>query len=53
MLRCPGKAHGRRTRIPLDLTAGPTRNVWVRFLAPIKVRSRTETIRFARVYHRC
>ena len=47
------KASGRRTRIRLDLGAKRDHNVWVRFLERIKVRSRAETIRFARVYHRC
>ena len=47
------KARGRRTRIRLNLGAKGHHNVWVRFLERIKVRSRAETIRFARVYHRC
>jgi hypothetical protein len=47
------KASGRRTRIRLNLGSKRHHNVWVRFLERIKVRSRAETIRFARVYHRC
>jgi hypothetical protein len=47
------KAHGRRDRIRLNLGTGPSRNVWVRFLERITVRRHRETIRFARVYHRC
>jgi hypothetical protein len=47
------KAVGRRVRIRLNLGTGPSRNVWVRFLERITVRGHRETIRFARVYHRC
>ncbi len=47
------KARGHRTRIRLNLGAKGHHNVWVRFFERIKVRSRAETIRFARVYHRC
>ena len=42
------KAHGRHTTVRLDLGAKGHHNVWVRFLERIKVRSRAETIRFAR-----
>ncbi|MBV8220513.1 MAG: hypothetical protein JO325_18770 [Solirubrobacterales bacterium] len=44
------KASGRRARIRLDLGAGASHKVWVRFLERITVRSHRETIRFARVY---
>jgi hypothetical protein len=47
------KAHGRRVRIRIDLGRGPSHNVWVRFFERITVRGHRETIRFARVYHRC
>jgi hypothetical protein len=47
------KARGRRDRIRLNLGTGPSHNVWVRFLERITVRGHRETIRFARVYHRC
>ena len=47
------KARGRRLRVRLNLGTGPSHNVWVRFLERITVRGHRETIRFARVYHRC
>jgi hypothetical protein len=47
------KARGRRARVALDLGRGPSHNVWVRFIERISVRSHAETIRLARVYHRC
>jgi hypothetical protein len=47
------RAHGRREVLRLDLGAGPSHNVWVRFRERITVRRHRETIRFARVYHRC
>jgi hypothetical protein len=47
------KAHGRHVRMRLDLGAGPSRNVWVRFLERITVRKHHETVRFARIYRRC
>jgi hypothetical protein len=46
-------ARGRRVALRLDLGAGRSHNVWVRFLERIAVRGHRETIRFARVYHRC
>ena len=47
------EARGRHVSIRLNLGAGPSHNVWVRFLERITVRRHRETIRFARVYHRC
>lgn len=47
------KAHGRRVTVRFDLGLGRRHNVWVRFLERITVRSHRETVRFARVYHRC
>jgi hypothetical protein len=46
-------AHGRRARLRLDLGAGRSRNVWVRFLERITVRGHREFVRFARIYRRC
>jgi hypothetical protein len=47
------KARGRRVRVSINLGTGRSGNVWVRFLERITVRGHRETIRFARVYHRC
>jgi hypothetical protein len=47
------KAHGRNARVRIDLGRGRSHNVWVRFIERITVRGHRETIRFARVYHRC
>jgi hypothetical protein len=47
------RARGRHDRLRLDLGKGRSHNVWVRFLERITVRKHRETIRFARVYHRC
>jgi hypothetical protein len=47
------KAHGRRATVRIDLARGPCRDVWVRFIERITVRSHAETIRPAPVYHRC
>jgi hypothetical protein len=47
------KAHGRRARIRLDLGAGRSHDVWVRFLERITVRGQHESVKFARIYRRC
>jgi hypothetical protein len=47
------RAHGRRFHIRIGLGRGRSHNVWVRFFERITVRGHRETIRFARVYHRC
>jgi hypothetical protein len=49
----PYKAHGRRARIRLDLGAGRSHDVWVRFLERITVRGHHEFVKFARIYRRC
>jgi hypothetical protein len=47
------RAGGRRPRLQLDLGAGPSHHVWVRFLERITVRGRREFVKFARIYRRC
>jgi hypothetical protein len=47
------RAHGRTTKVTIDLGLGSGRTVRVAFVEHIKVGRHPETISFTRIYHRC
>jgi hypothetical protein len=47
------KAHGRKTRLTIDLGSGPGRRLRVKFVEHIKVGRHKETVSFTRIYRRC
>jgi hypothetical protein len=47
------KAHGRKTKVTIDLVAAPGRRLRVKFVEHIRVGRHRETISFTRIYRRC